>query len=661
MSIYLHDIPLQEAMDILRKSLLEAGMWQILGRENIPVDEKAVGRVLSQPVWALISSPFYHSSAMDGYAVIADSTHGATVTMPIELKLGDEAVYVDTGDPLPEWADAVIPIEQVEPLDESGKIARDVRRPTRIRIRSAVVPWQHVRPMGEDIVATQLVLPGGHRIRAVDLGAVAACGQTHIEVARQPRVAIIPTGDELVPIGTPLKRGDIIESNSLVLAGQVISYGAKATRFGIVPDEFDDIREAVIQASKEHDLILLNAGSSAGSEDYSAKVIDSLGKVMVHGVAVRPGHPVIIGMVEREEVRDGRKMVPIIGVPGYPVSAALTNEIFVKPVIERWLGMPAGAPARLRATITKKLTSPAGDDDYVRVVVGKVGDRICAAPLSRGAGVITSLTQADGLVVIPRGIQGLEAGEQVDVQLFDATTDLERTILAIGSHDISLDLLAQYVAMKGSRLVSANVGSLGGLIALRRGESHIAGSHLLHPETGEYNIPFIKQYLPDMEVLLVGFAYRVQGLIVAPGNPYGIHSLEDLIRPEVSFINRQSGAGTRVLLDYHLKQKGIDPQKIRGYQRQEFTHLAIAAAVASGRATCGLGIAAAASALGLDFVPLFDEEYDLVIPKIHYESEKLQPLLDVISESGFREEVAKMSGYNPEPMGKIKAVIGRKR
>lgn len=661
MSIYLHDIPLQEAMDILRKSLLEAGMWQILGRENIPVDEKAVGRVLSQPVWALISSPFYHSSAMDGYAVIADSTHGATVTMPIELKLGDEAVYVDTGDPLPEWADAVIPIEQVEPLDESGKIARDVRRPTRIRIRSAVVPWQHVRPMGEDIVATQLVLPGGHRIRAVDLGAVAACGQTHIEVARQPRVAIIPTGDELVPIGTPLKRGDIIESNSLVLAGQVISYGAKATRFGIVPDEFDDIREAVIQASKEHDLILLNAGSSAGSEDYSAKVIDSLGKVMVHGVAVRPGHPVIIGMVEREEVRDGRKMVPIIGVPGYPVSAALTNEIFVKPVIERWLGMPAGAPARLRATITKKLTSPAGDDDYVRVVVGKVGDRICAAPLSRGAGVITSLTQADGLVVIPRGIQGLEAGEQVDVQLFDATTDLERTILAIGSHDISLDLLAQYVAMKGSRLVSANVGSLGGLIALRRGESHIAGSHLLHPETGEYNIPFIKQYLPDMEVLLVGFAYRVQGLIVAPGNPYGIHSLEDLIRPEVSFINRQSGAGTRVLLDYHLKKKGIDPQKIKGYQRQEFTHLAIAAAVASGRATCGLGIAAAASALGLDFVPLFDEEYDLVIPKIYYESEKLQPLLDVISESGFREEVAKMSGYNPEPMGKIKAVIGRKR
>lgn len=660
MSIYLHDIPLDEALNVLQHELQERGLWQTLGSETILVDENANGRVLSKPVWASLCSPYYHSSAMDGYAVVAEKTRGATTTIPLELEIGQKAQYVDTGDPLPDWADAVIPIEQVEPLDAQRQICEDIRHPTYIRIRSAVVPWQHVRPMGEDIVATQLVLPSGHKLRAVDLGALAASGAVKVEVARKPRVAIIPTGDELVPPGTPLKRGDIIEFNSIVLAAQVNSYGAEAKRFPIVPDRFERIQEAVVLAAQEgHDLILLNAGSSAGSEDYSAKVIESLGHVFVHGVAVRPGHPVIMGVIERKngEDEESKKWVPVIGVPGYPVSAALTNEIFVKPLIEKWLGMPPSKRFRVKAVMTKKITSPAGDDDYVRVVVGKVGDRVCAAPLSRGAGVITSLTQADGLVIIPRGVQGLEAGEQVEVEIFQSSEEINRTILAIGSHDISLDLLAQYVAIKNVRLVSANVGSLGGLLALQRREAHLAGSHLLHPESGIYNIPFIRQYLPGQKVMLIGFALRVQGLIVHRGNPLGITSLADLIRPEVTFINRQSGAGTRVLLDYHLKQAGIDPREINGYQRQEFTHLAVAAAVSSGRASCGLGIAAAARALDLDFIPLFHEEYDLVIPREHYESALLQPLLETLSDARFQEEVAKMPGYDPAPMGKIRAEI----
>ncbi|MCX8063100.1 MAG: molybdopterin biosynthesis protein, partial [Anaerolineales bacterium] len=545
-----------------------------------------------------------------------------------------------------------------EPLTDQGQISENLRQPQLIRIRAAVVPWQHVRPMGEDIVATQLVLPSGQTLRAVDLGAIAASGQTKIWVSRKPKVAVIPTGDELIPIGEKVEAGKIIEFNSIVLAAQIRSYGGEATRFPIVRDRFESIRETVAEAALTHDLVLVNAGSSAGSEDYTAKVIDSLGYIFVHGVAVRPGHPVVLGMVKREGKRDlGRSYVLVVGVPGYPVSAALTNEIFIRPLIERWLGKPQSSSSTLSAVITKKITSPAGDDDYVRVVVGKVGDRVCAAPLSRGAGVITSLVQADGIVIVPRGIQGLEAGEKVNVRLYRPLEDIERTILAIGSHDVGLDVLAQFLARRARRLVSANVGSLGGLIALRRGEAHFAGSHLLHPETGVYNLPYIRQYLPNRAMVVIGFANRMQGLIVPKGNPQGLTSLVDLTRNDVRFVNRQSGAGTRVLLDYHLKQMSIEPQQIRGYENQEFTHLAVAAAVASGRATCGLGIAAAAQALDLDFVPLFSEAYHLVFPKEFYEDELVRPLLEVLQDGEFRRAIQGLPGYEIEPMGKLIALL----
>ncbi|PWH14669.1 MAG: molybdopterin biosynthesis protein [Anaerolineae bacterium] len=654
MSVYLKDIPLDEAQEKLWQELTQHGWGAVLGKEQINVDENALDRVLAEPVWATISSPHYHGAAMDGFAVRAGSTNGATVTEPIDLEVGEQAVYVDTGDPIPIWADAVIPIENVEPLTETATVAADPRHPRRIRIRAAVVPWQHVRPMGEDIVATQLVLPSGQTLRAVDLGAIAASGQTKVWVARKPKVAVIPTGDELIPIGEAVEAGKIIEFNSIVLAAQIRSFGGEATRFPIVKDHFESIRQAVLEAAQTHDLVLVNAGSSAGSEDYTAKVIDSLGYVFVHGVAVRPGHPVVLGMVKRtENDTSERSYVLVVGVPGYPVSAALTNEIFVKPILERWLGKPHSTPPSVSAVITKKITSPGGDDDYVRVVVGKVGERVCAAPLSRGAGVITSLVQADGIVVVPRGIQGLEAGEQVTVRMYRSIEDIERTILAIGSHDVGLDVLAQFLARRQRRLVSANVGSLGGLIALRRGEAHLAGSHLLHPESGQYNLPYIRQYLPNRAVVVIGFANRMQGLIVPKGNPQGLRTLADLTREDVRFVNRQSGAGTRILLDYHLKQLGIDSHMIRGYEAQEFTHLAVAAAVASGRATCGLGIAAAAQALDLDFIPLFSEEYHLVFPREFFEDELISPLMDVLHDPQFRQTIQQLPGYDVEPMGKL--------
>jgi putative molybdopterin biosynthesis protein len=628
---------------------------------------------------------------MDGFAVRAEDTAGAQPSSPLFLPCslapsppGSSAQYVDTGDPLPDWANAVIPIENVEALDVDGKITHDLRAPVAIRIRAAVTPWSHVRALGEDIVATQLVLAAGQALRPVDLGAIAAAGHAEIKVARRPRVAILPTGTELVPIGSQLKPGDILEYNSLVLAAQVNAWGGEAVRFPVTPDNFEDIVQRVQEAACDYDLILLNAGSSAGAEDFSAKVVEKLGTLLVHGVAVRPGHPVILGAIarsreattkqspiseeiassgtpscvrRREERPPRNDTVPIIGVPGYPVSAALTAEIFVEPMLAKWLGRrPTELPTE-SATLTRKVASPGGDDDYLRVAVGKVGDKILAAPLARGAGVITSLVRADGLVILPRGIQGAEAGEQVTVHLYRSKAEIERTIFCIGSHDMTLDLLAQFLAEHDRRLASANVGSLGGLVALKRGESHLAGSHLLDPETGEYNLSYIRQYLPGVPVKVYGFVGREQGMIVRKGNPKGIKSLGDLTRPEVRYVNRQRGAGTRVLFDYHLNRSGIVASSIQGYGQEEYTHLGVAAAVASGRADCGLGIPAAAQSLDLGFVPLFQETYQLVIPKIYAESKLLAQLFIVITNKDFHNAVAAMPGYNIGEMGKLVAEL----
>lgn len=640
--------------------------------ESIPLNENALGRVTAAPIWAKTSSPHYHSSAMDGFAVRADDTMGAQPSSPIQLLVNGgsstQAQYVDTGDPLPEWANAVIPIENVESLDENGQLTKDIRMPKSIRIRASVAPWSHVRPLGEDIVATQLVLTMGHVLRPVDLGAVAASGHLEIKVARKPKVAILPTGSELVPIGSSLKVGDILEYNSLVLAAQIKTMGGEPTRFPIIKDDLDVICERVQEAAREHDLVLLNAGSSAGAEDFSARVVEKLGQLLVHGVAVRPGHPVILGLINRQsemvnlksneeiapETNPSHKdMIPIIGVPGYPVSAALTIDIFVEPLMAKWLGLrPRELPIE-SATLTRKLVSPAGDDDYVRVVLGRVGDKLLAAPLSRGAGVITSLVQADGLALIPSGTQGIEAGEKVQVHLYRSRSEIEKTILAIGSHDLTLDLMAQFLAEHDRRLASANVGSQGGLIALRRAEAHIAGSHLLDTESGEYNISYIRQYMPNIPVKVVALVGREQGLIIRRGNPKGIKSLEDLAQLKVQFVNRQRGAGTRVLLDYHLNLMAIPPISIVGYSQEEYTHLGVAAAVASGRADCGLGIAAAAQALDLDFIPLFDERYDLVIPKAHAGSDLLAPLFGLLDDSDFRKAVSQLMGYDVSVMGTI--------
>lgn len=632
--VYLDDIALDEAYRRLWAALDRAGAAGPLPGESIPVAD-ALGRVTAGPVWAAISSPHYHASAMDGVAVRAADTIGASETSPIVLALGQQAIWVDTGDPVPAGMDAVVMLEHLQRVGEGA-----------IEIMQPVAPWQHVRPLGEDVVATELVLPEGHLLRPVDLGAIAGSGNTHVAVRRQPRVAILPTGTELVAPGAALKPGNIVEFNSLVLAGQVREWGGVPTRLPPVADDYPLIKGCVERALEDHEVVVVNAGSSAGREDYTAAIVEALGDLLAHGVAIRPGHPVVLG------VSRGK---PVLGIPGYPVSTALTSELFLQPVLCRLLGLPVPERPRLTATMTRKVLSPMGEDEYLRVKVGQVGDRVVATPLQRGAGVIMSLVRADGLVRIPRLSEGVHAGAEVDVWLLRRPEEVRRTIVAIGSHDLTLDLLASVISQRhpGVSLSSSNVGSLGGLIALQRGEAHLAGSHLLDEETGEYNLPFVRRLLPGRKVLLVNLVYREQGLIVPPGNPKGIRGLDDLLREDLQFVNRQKGAGTRVLLDYKLKQMGADADSVRGYEREEYTHTGVAAAVMSGSADVGLGIFAAARALKLDFVPLLKERYDLVVPAEHYESELLAALLEVIASADFRRQVEALGGYDGSDMGRV--------
>ena len=647
---------------MLWQALRETGSWQPLPAETIPIAE-ANGRITATAVWAKLSAPHYHASAMDGFALRAQDTAGASETNPIHFILVDgpeeaerahrPAQPVNTGQPLPAWANAVVMVEQTQSVTGDTEPG--------IEIRAALPPWQHVRPLGEDMVATELVLPANHRLRPVDLGALAGSGHAVVAVHRRPSVAIIPTGSELVAAETAVSQGlapgQIIEYNSLVLAAQVVEWGGLPTRWPIVADDLQAIQTAVQQAAQTHDLILVNAGSSAGSEDYTAHVIAGLGQMFVHGVAVRPGHPVILGVIYRRSA-DGtpQSAVPIIGVPGYPVSAALTGEIFVEPLLARWQGQQPYEPPTVQATLTRKLNSPTGDDDFVRVAVGKVGDQITATPLNRGAGVITSLVRADGLVRVPRFSEGLNAGADVTVHLYRSEREIARTLVAIGSHDLTLDLLAQFLAEKyaGLRLSSANVGSLGGLLALRRGEAHFGGCHLLDPETGLYNDSYVRRYLPGEEVVLVTLVGREQGWMVPPGNPRGLSDWADVASGDIRIVNRQRGAGTRVLLDYELARRGITATAVPGYEREEYTHLAVAAAVASGTADAGLGIRAAARALQLDFVPLAHEQYDLVMTGATYESDLLQPLLGLLHDEAFRTAVADLPGYDISVMGQTR-------
>jgi putative molybdopterin biosynthesis protein len=630
-SPYIADVPAARALDAWRSAREAAGCPHRLPAVTVSLDG-AAGRVTAEPVWATRSSPSFDAAGMDGIAVRAADTVGASETTPVCLA-PDAYDVVDTGDPMPDGRDAVVMREHVH---YSGNTAE---------LRAAVPPYHNVRSIGEDVSTAELLLPEGHRLRAVDLAAAAAAGATELRVRRAPVVAVLPTGDEVRPIGTPTGPGEILDTNSLMLATQAREAGCTAHCLPIVPDDPERIAAAVRDAVVSCDLLIIVAGSSAGRDDYTARTVARLGTLAVHGVAVRPGHPVVLGVVDR---------TPVLGAPGYPVSAALTFDIFAGPLLAGLEGATPRRRPRIRARLARKLASPLGLDDWVRVRLGLVAGTMVATPLPRGAGVLTSLVRADGLLVVPAGLEGHHPGEDVEVELLRGPDEISGTIVAIGSHDLVLDLAASALRADDPALTlaSSNVGSLGGLVAVRDGLCHIAGSHLLDPATGEYTLPYVDRVLAGHEVAVIRLVHRDQGLIVAPGNPLGVRDIGDLAGLDARYVNRQRGAGTRVLLDHELRQRGIGPEAVSGYEREEPTHLAVAAAVAAGRADAGLGIMAAARAFGLGFVPVTREPYDLVVRAEEVDGPLLAPLWALLRSDRFQAAVRDLGGYHTKEMGR---------
>ncbi|MFW6147772.1 MAG: molybdopterin biosynthesis protein [Thermodesulfobacteriota bacterium] len=617
-----------------------------LGEKEEIVVQESPGRITAEPVFARMSSPLYPSAAMDGIAVSAQDTYGATERSPKRLTVGKQAWWLNTGQVMPEGTNAVIMVEKLHQVDNKDTI----------EIFSAAFPWQNVRKVGEDFVATELLFPQNHRIRALDLGTLIEGGIFRITVRRRPRIRVIPTGSELVDFSSlsklsDLNRGEIIESNSYVLASLIAECGAEPVVENIVEDRVEDIKDSLIAAANsDADIVLLIAGSSAGRRDYTAQVIEDIGELLVHGVTIMPGKPTILGRVEGK---------PVVGIPGYPVSAYIAFQEFVKPYLFKLQGLIAPKEHSVPVVAGRDMPSKLGVEEFIRVNIGSIGGRLVAIPLPRGAGLLTTLSRAEGMIKTSSRSEGVAAGEEVEAALLVEPEELANTVMIIGSHDIALDILSDELKKSRSpiRIASGNVGSLGGLMALRKGTAHVAGSHLLDTETGVYNVSYIERYLQGLPVHVFHLVLREQGMIVRAKNPKAIRGVEDLTRDDVSFINRQLGSGTRILLDYKLDELGIDPSQINGYENEEYTHMNVAVAVLSGLADAGLGILAAARALNLDFIPLAREQYDLVIPSSFVDDPKIEILLNVIRSEEFKERIKGLGGYDPENSGNLWKVI----
>lgn len=621
-NLYLNTTPVEEALNLYMEKL----QGQIIPEtENISVYE-SLGRVTSKAVFAKCCSPLFNAAAMDGVAVKASVTKGASETNPVVLEEGKDYIEVDTGDPVHLPYDAVIMAEDLLPLDKEH-----------VNIIQAVPVWQHIRPIGEDIVEGEMLVPGGHVIRPVDMGAIIAGGNNQIEVFAKPKVAIIPTGTEIITAGEAATDGSIIDSNSYMFSGMIAENRGLPKVYPIVEDNYEKTKETIEIALAESDIVIVNAGSSAGREDYTVHILREIGEVVIHGVAIKPGKPVILAVVRGK---------PVIGLPGYPVSAYIDFENFVIPVMNLFLGLKSSKRNVVKATLSKRLVSSLKHREYVRVRIGKVGDKFIATPLARGAGAAMSLVKADGFCVVPQDSEGFEAGEEVEIELYKTIDELKNTLVSIGSHDLILDVIADKI-----NLSSTHVGSMGGLMALKRGETTIAPTHLLDMETGEYNVSYIKNLFPDKKMALIKGVNRIQGIMVKKGNPLGIEGVEDLTK--CCYVNRQKGAGTRVLLDYKLKLAGINPATIDGYDKEATTHMAVAALVAREDIDAGMGIESAARAMGLDFVTVGPEEYDFAIEAKNLEMPEVQSFIEVLKSEEFHKKLEEMGGYGWENAGKI--------
>lgn len=618
---YLNNTSISKAKSEYLSHLKKCGFKYVTERIS---SAESSGRILSKAVYAHICSPHYNASAMDGIAVKASDTYNASEAEPVILS-NDQYEVVDTGDPLPDVCDAVVMIEDVTEL-EDGKVS----------LLSAAYPWQNVRQVGEDICMGDMIAPSFTQITPSLCGAFLAGGVMDVEVIKKPKFGIIPTGDEIVSPKANPEKGEIIEFNSTIFSSMLDEWKADSIVYDIVKDKKELLKEAVTRASQECDVILILAGSSAGRDDYTGDIISTLGEVLFHGLAIKPGKPAILGSIEK---------IPVIGLPGYPVSAIVVMEEIVKGVIDLYYDRLPKKENIVTATLGKRVVSSLKYQEYVRVTLGKVGDNLIAVPLNRGAGVITSFTKADGILVVPQDSEGFETGEKVEIRVLKDLSQIENALIVTGSHDPLIDELSDMINNKklGFSVTSSHVGSMGAITALKSGQSHLGCIHLLDTETGKYNESYVEKYFPKGGVKLIKGVGRVQGLMVKKGNPLAIESFKDITKGR--YVNRQLGSGTRILCDYLISENGMDKKDIDGYRNEEFTHTAVAAQIAAGNADCGLGIYSAAKMYDLDFIEICIEAYDLLIDEKVYDSYSVQKLLETLNGEEFRDRLKQMGGY----------------
>lgn len=619
---------------VLAELCAEIHVQELVGCETISTHQ-ALGRVLAEPVHANLSLPPAHLAAMDGYAVVASSTFGARQGKPLALRIGHEAFAVNTGHALPRGCDAVIMIEEAPEHDGC------------IHIEAACAPWQHVRRMGEEIVASELLLPRQHQIKAWDIGTLLAAGVWQVCTYAPIRACIIPTGDEVLRSTSRQKPqpGQVVDSNSPMLAALCEANGAIATCFDPVPDVQESLHQALCTALEgPEQVILLCAGSSAGSKDFTRSIIEREGRILAHGLSLMPGKPSIISICRGKAV---------IGVPGYPVSALACFEEIVAPLLAFLQHRQRPDSQEIQAELSRSVPSRPGVEELIRLNIGRVGSHYVASPLPRGAANIRSVTRSQGFVRVPANAEGLEQGRTITTELCVPRQQLDHVLLMVGSHDNSLDLLGDALMARKEpvHLSSNHVGSMGGFTALKLGHCLCAGMHVFDPQSGDFTFPFIPSLLPQTPVNVLNLAIRQQGLIVPKGNPLGIKTLTDLTR--VRFINRQRGSGTRILFDWMLQQAGITPQAINGYAKEEYTHMALAMNILMGEADAGLGIYAAAKALDLDFIPLVKERYDIVIPKAFWDDPRIAAMRDIIQSSVFKQQLEGLGGYECQITGQL--------
>lgn len=618
--VYLNNVKLEDALEIVKSKLDLKPSFEIIDVRD------SLGTFTYESVYSKISNPFYNCSAMDGIAVRYIDTINASENNPVFLKEDKDYYVLDTGDPIKEGFDAVIMIEDIIPTDDST-----------FKIINPVKKYENVRLIGEDIIEDTLLLTKNHKIRSVDVAAMLASGVSYVKVYKKISVGIIPTGTEIVNLNDNLKVGDIIEFNSKMIEGEILSLGCKAKIYDIVIDDYDLIKKQMIIAAKENDVVIVNAGSSAGREDFTSSVIEEIGDVFVHGIAIKPGKPTIIGQIQNKCV---------IGVPGYPVSAYIVIKSIVEKILENMYYKENKENKIIDAKLSKRLMSSLKYKEFVRSKLMYVNGEFLALPLSKNAGSMSSIVNADGIIIVDQNTEGIEKGETVKVNLISDINQIKNTIIHSGSHDPCLDIIRNMLRDKNKYFLStSNVGSVGGILSLKNNECDFTTIHLLDTESGKYNESYVEKYLNNEDYVLKKFLKREQGIICRKENSEILKSIQDIKDKKFVFGNRQKGSGTRILFDYMLKELNILEKDIIGYENQEFTHFGIANGVLNKIYDAGIGVYSAAKAKNLEFIKIGYEEYDLLFHKNFLESEKYKEMLKIIESDEFKSEVYKMGGY----------------